>query len=170
MKKFSTLLLLFMLFAGSSTGTYAQDTLPGVTVISMNYKYIKSAYDTNAAQPVRMLQRRAAGYDLRSSDFYEDEYDDFFISFYIPEGKLLANYDKDGKLLRTAERYKNVALPPAVRQSVTTRFPGWAISKDVYLVNFYTEAKSVRKVYKLLLENGNKRMRVRTNDVGEFLD
>ena len=76
---------------------FAQDTLPGVTVISYNYKYLKSINDTNAAQPVKMLQKHSANYDIKSSEFYEEEYYEYIISFNIPKGEIhrLANPTKE---------------------------------------------------------------------------
>lgn len=151
--------------------TFAQVTLPDVTVISYNYKYIRAAGDTHAAQPVKMLQRYAASYDIKNSEFYDEEFDDYTISFFIPEGEILATYDKEGKLIRTAEKFKNIALPESVRKAVNNRFMGWAISKDVYLVNYVADSeKESRKLYKLLLENGTKRIRVKTNEKGEFIE
>ena len=169
MKTFK-LLLLCILLVGFNMQLFAQETLPAVTVSSYNYKYLKSTFDTSAAQPVRLLEHRAAGYDLKNSEFYEDEYDEFFVSFYLPEGRVLATYDKEGKLLRTAEKFKNVSLPPVVRQSLSRQYPGWAVAKDVYLVNYYSESESTNKKYKILLENGNKRLRVKAKPTGEILD
>ena len=166
MKQSKLLLLLCILLAGFNMHALAQDQLPPVTVVSLNYKYIRSINDTNAAQPVRLLQHRAASYDLKNSEFYEDEYDDFFISFYLPEGQILGTYDKDGKLLRTAEKFKNIALPVAVRKSLAERYPGWTTAKDVYLVNYNADAASQYKRYKVVLENGKKRMRVKLDDKG----
>ena len=170
MKPFRVMMLLCILLLGLSVKTFAQE-LPEVTVVSLNYKYIKSVFDTTAAQPVKLLQRRAASYNIKNSDFYEDEYDDFFVSFYIPQGQLLATYDKEGKLLRTAERYKNVALPTEIRRAVANRFPDWRIAKDVYLVNYYGESSDVvsKKMYKLLLENGDERMRTKIDSEGVFI-
>jgi hypothetical protein len=71
-------------------------------------------------------------------------------------------------MVRTAEKFKNVMVPKAVREAVNQRFPGWTISEDVYLVNF-VGAPNDSKVYKMLLQNGNKRIRVKTNEKGEFL-
>jgi hypothetical protein len=168
MKRLKLIFLVAVVLIVWNMQSLAQNVLPDVTVKTVNYKYIKSVNDTNAALPVRMLERRAATFDVKNSDFYEDEYDNYFVSFYLPAGSVLAAYDQEGKLLRTAERFKNIALPPAVRQSVATRFPQWSINKDVYLVNYY-DAPNARKVYKLLLQNGNKRLRVRTTETGEFL-
>ena len=82
----------------------------------------------------------------------------------------MATYDKNGKLLRTAERFKNVALPSAVRNAVFSRYPEWNIYKDIYTVNYYHEKSSnSKKVYKLLLEKGDERMRVKTTENGDFV-
>jgi hypothetical protein len=39
----------------------------------------------------------------------------------------------------------------------------------VYLVNFHDENEVIRKEYKLLLERGNQRRKVRTDENGNFL-
>ena len=146
---------------------FAQEVLPEVTVIATNYKYLKSVGGKDVAQPVQMLQRAAAAYDVKKSEYYEDDYDTYFISFFIPDGQILAAYDKNGKLIRTAEKYKNVKLPESVTKAVMDRFPQWKISNDAYLVTYYNESGSTKR-YKLLLENGNKRIKVKVNEAGEF--
>src|SRR5690349_1510309 len=168
--KNATLVLGFCLaFSGLTIESAAQELLPGVTVVAVNYKYLKAVDQKDAGQPVRMLERKAAAFDVKKAEFYEDDYDTYFVSFYIPEGNILAAYDKDGKLLRTAEKFKNIALPPAIREAVAKRFPNWSISKDVYLVKYYN-TEGAGKTYKLLLENGSKRLRVKANEKGEFID
>ncbi|MDP4261583.1 MAG: nicotinate-nucleotide adenylyltransferase [Bacteroidota bacterium] len=169
MKKLKIILVISACSMVLNIPSFSQEvTLPEVRIVATNYKYIKSISDTNAAQPVNLLQRRAAAFDVKNSEYYEEEYDNYFISFFIPDGEILAVYDQNGKILHTAEKFKNVALPPGVRKSVTTRFPGWAISKDVYVVQ-YSESEGGKKVYKLLLENGDKRIRVKTDEKGGFL-
>lgn len=171
MKNIKMLLLSCIVLIGLNTRLFSQDTtLPGVTVVSLNYKYLKSVNDPNSSQPVRLLEHRAASYDIKNTDYYEDEYDEYIVSFFIPEGEILATYDKNGKLLRTAERFKNVALPSAVRNAVSSRYPEWRIYKDIYKVNYYHDNSSnAKKIYKLLLENGDERMRVKTTEQGDFI-
>jgi hypothetical protein len=170
MKQVKRFLVVAVLSTGYSMQPFAQEikNLPEVIVTAVNYKYLKSIGDKNASQSVNMLQKRAATYDVKSSDYYEDEYDGYFISFFIPDGEILAVYDQNGKIIRTAEKYKDVALPNDVRQAIIKRFPGWGISKDAYLVTYSAEQGGT-KVYKLVLENGDKRLRVKTNEKGEFL-
>ena len=169
MKNFKLLAFLLILFVGFNIDSFAQETLPSVTVASVNYKYLRSVYDNSSAQPVKLLEHRAASYDVKESEYYDDEYEGYSISFYLPNGRVLAAYDKDGKLLRTAERYKNVSIPPAVRSALSNKYPNWALTKDIYLVNYYND-NSPRKLYKLVLENGNRRIRVKSNEMGEFIE
>lgn len=149
-------------------GAQVIQTLPEVTVAARNYKYLKAVNYSEAAQPVKLLERKAAAFDVKNSEYYDDEYDSYSISFYLPSGYLLAVYDQDGKILRTAERYKNSALPYAVRSAVAQKYPGWGITKDVYRVQYEQDGQT-KTDYKLLLEKGDQRMRVKTNDQGTFL-
>ena len=153
----------------ATTLTYAQNVLPEIVIRAANYKYLDAVSAEESSQPINMVEQAAAAYDMKGQEFYEDEYDKYFVSFIIPEGKILAAYDKDGTLLRTAERYSEVALPMKVKQAVATKYPGWYISEDVYLVNYQANEGVTRKLYKLLLETGNKKMRVKITDKGEFL-
>lgn len=145
------------------------EQLSEVTVYATNYKYLNSVKSEEpAAIPVTMLERKVAAFDLMDSEFYNDEYDYYQISFYIPEGKILAAYDADGKIIRTVERFQDVALPSNVREAVAERFPGWIVSKDVYAVTYHQE-KGINKKYKLVLVNGDKKLRVKLDDTGAFL-
>ncbi|QIP13727.1 nicotinate-nucleotide adenylyltransferase [Spirosoma aureum] len=157
-----------VLILGLSIQSFAQVLLPEIKVLAVNYKYLGAVNNKAVAVPVKQLERKAAVFDLKDTDFYEDEYDNYFVTFFIPEGKILAAYDKNGKLLHTAEKFKNIALPLLVSQSVAKKYPNWHIAKDVYLVNYH-ESNGVTKKYKILLENGTKRMRIKTNEKGEFI-
>jgi|SRR5690606_14851455 len=167
-----TLKLMFaavFVFAAATQGL-SQQVLREITVRATNYRYLNALEPEEAAQPVNMLQQYAATYDIKSADFYEEEADNYFVSFYIPEGKILAAYDAEGNIERTAERYKNVGIPKAVRDAITKRFPKWTVSKDVYKVSYYNNSGAeTSRLYKLLLENGDKRMRVKLSERGEFL-
>jgi hypothetical protein len=166
-------LVLGLLCIGLTSPALAQivktEALSEVTVYATNYKYLNSlGSEEPAAIPVEMLERKVAAFDLMNSEYYNDEYELYQISFYIPDGKILAAYDADGKIIRTVERFENVALPPSVRDAVAERFPGWVVSKDVYLVSYHEE-RGVNKKYKLVLTNGDKKMRVKLDETGNFL-
>ncbi|HVS95621.1 MAG TPA: hypothetical protein VHE54_04015 [Puia sp.] len=169
MKAGKFMLLTGLCAIGFASPVLCQQTLPGVTVIAANYKYLKTVGGKQVVVPVTRLQRTAASYDVKNSEYYEEDYDTYFISFILPEGQILAAYDANGKLLRTAEKYKDIRLPAAVTNAVVSRFPNWSIAKDVYIVNYYDQnGGNAQKKYKLLLQNGTKRIRVQVNENGEF--
>ncbi|MCP4884086.1 MAG: nicotinate-nucleotide adenylyltransferase [Flavobacteriales bacterium] len=165
-------LLLVLLALGLTTQFYAQiindGMLPEVEVRATNYKYLNSVDNSEAAVPVQLLEDMVAKFDVSSSEFYEDESDFYRVYFYIPEGKIVAAYDRDGKILYTIEKFTNVAVPNEIASSVAERFPGWKIAKDVYKVN-YDVNQGVRKQYKLVLKNGKKTIRVKVDEDGVFL-
>jgi hypothetical protein len=165
--------LLIGLFAvGLVTQQYAQnlqtEQINEVFIVATNYKYIDKTSAENVAIPVKELQRKAATYNIKNLDIYEDDYDYYEVSFVIPDGWILASYDRDGKILRTAEKYKEVDLPTPVLQSVSMRYPNWNVTKNIYRV-FYHETDGVKKQYKLTLENGDQRMKIKVDDTGVFL-
>jgi hypothetical protein len=168
MKKVKYLIISGMLVTGLNYSSIAQQELPEITIYARNYKYLKSVNSKDAAQPVNLLERKAAAYNVKNSEYYEDDYENYSITFYLPEGYILAVYDKDGKIIRTAERFKDVDLPLAVRKAIADKYPNWIITKDVYMVN-YNEEKDLVKYYKIMLRSGDQNMRIKTNEKGEFL-
>ena len=166
-------LLLSLMCIGLITPALSQviktEELSEVIVYATNYKYLNSlASEEPAAIPVQMLERKVAAFNVEESDYYRDDYDYYQISFYIPDGKILAAYDKDGKIIRTIEKFKDVKLPESVNNAIVDRFPGWVVSEDYYLVRYH-ETKGVSKMYKMTLVNGEKKIRVKLDEKGNFL-
>ena len=165
-------LLLGLLALGLTTQFYAQviddGMLPEVEVIATNYKYLNSVDNSEAAVPVKLLEDKVAKFDIRSSEFYEDGSDFYRVYFYIPEGTIVAAYDRDGKILYTIEKFNNVALPNSVTDAIGDKFPGWKIAKDVYRVS-YTQKEGAVKRYKVVLENGVEKVRVKIDEKGVLL-
>ena len=66
--------------------------------VSVNYKYLDAIDSKEVAVPVKMLEEKVSYYNLKESDLYSDEYDTYQVSFFIPEGRIVAAYDSDGKI------------------------------------------------------------------------
>jgi hypothetical protein len=167
MKHFKRMLVIGVLMGFAIAGS--AQALPDVTVTAVRYKYLSAVNNKELAQPVKTIERRAAQYNIKNSAFYDDDYDIYYVSFFIPSGYILAAYDKDGKLLRTAEKHENTALPPAVSAQMKKSYPGWKIASDVYLVN-YQEESGANKVWKILLEKGDMRFNIKTNEKGVLIE
>ena len=102
-------LILGLLVLGFTTQFYAQVVaLPEIEVRAMNYKYLNSVDNSVAAVDVKMLERKVANFDLKSSDFYEDDFDFYKVFFYIPDGKIVASYDGKGNIVSTIEKFRDV--------------------------------------------------------------
>ncbi|MBT8299062.1 MAG: nicotinate-nucleotide adenylyltransferase [Maribacter sp.] len=169
MKKF----IIGLFVIGLSSPVFAQVTeveqLSEVVVKAVNYKYLNATDSKEVAVPVRMLELKAAAYNVKDKDFYaEDDYQFYTIYFRIPEGTIVAAYNPEGKIIRTFEKFKNTSLPIAVSEAIYKRFPNWTIVSDVYRVT-YNEKKGVSRTYKLKLENGVKTMRIKIDEKGQFL-
>lgn len=147
------------------------EKLSEVVISATNYKYLNSTGLENASVPVALLEQKVASYDIKKAEFYNDEYDSYVVSFYIPEGKILAAYDKDGTILRTVERFKNVKLPKEVYTKVAKQYPNWSFEGDVYRVSYHDSGDSgkITKKYKITLKNGNKKIKVKCDPEGNFL-
>ena len=168
MKKF----IVGLFVIGFTSQVFAQvpkvEELSEVVVTAVNYKYLNAIDSKEVAIPVQMLERKAAAYDVRDADFYQDDYSTYYVSFFIPEGKIVAAYNGEGEIIRTIERFEDVKLPTSVRNAVAERFPKWTIVNDIYRVT-YNQDNGANKSYKLKLKNGDKTMRVKVDDTGEFL-
>jgi len=161
-------LMFFLISMGFVSQFHAQDIkLPEVVISAVNYKYLNAVNSEDSDPSVVRLEQEVAFYNVRESDLYEDEYDSYMIEFYIPDGRIVAAYDKDGNILRTIEKFKSVKLPKDVRDAVFTRFPNWTLDDDVYYVN-YTN-KDAKKVYKIKLRNGKEVLRVKIDAEGHFM-
>ena len=162
-----------MLFLfGIISPTFAQVTEPEelkeVKLVAVNYKYLDAVTKQEVAIPVKKMQQHVANYDIKSSEIYHDDYDTYEVSFFIPEGSVLAAYDRDGNLVRTIERYKGAGVPDVIRKSVMEKYPDWSISKDVYLVNYH-DKHGAEKKYKIKLEKGKDVVRIKTDENGNIL-
>ena len=161
-------LMFFLISMGFVSQLYAQEIkLPEVVISAVNYKYLNAVNSEDSDPSVVRLQQEVAFYNVRESDLYEDEYDSYMIEFYIPDGRIVAAYDKDGNILRTIEKFKSVKLPKDVRDAVFTRFPNWTLDDDVYYVNYNN--KDAKKVYKIKLRNGKEVLRVKIDAEGHFM-
>lgn len=168
MKK-SLLILFFFGFMGLLQAQITEpEELKEVKLVAVNYKYLDAVTNDQVAVPVKTLQEKVAKFDITQEDFYQDEYGMYEVSFYIPLGTILAAYDRDGNLVRTIERFKNISVPDAVRETVMAKYPKWEIAKDVYLVNYHKD-KGAEKRYKLKLRHGDEVIRVKTDEKGNIL-
>lgn len=162
-------IIFFLISIGFLSQMNAQEIkLPEVVISAVNYKYLNAVNTDDSDMSVKLLQQKVALYNVKESDLYEDDFDTYMIAFYIPEGRIVAAYDKDGKIIRTIEKYESIRLPKDIRDAVFERFPNWTLDKDIYYVNYNTNMDP-KKVYKMKLRNGKEVLRVKIDAEGNFM-
>ncbi|NNK83793.1 MAG: nicotinate-nucleotide adenylyltransferase [Flavobacteriaceae bacterium] len=166
-------ILLGLFIFGLTTQINAQTIELPETIISVNYKYLDAVEEVDADNTparVKKLEQEVLKFDNKDmTSLYDDEYETYTVSFFVPEGRIIAAYNKDGKIIRTIEKYNNVRLPLEVMQSVSKRFPNWGIVEDVYFINYHCERDSIKQVYKIKLKNDDKFLTIKTDENGTFL-
>ena len=163
-------LFLVLMLLGLTTPLMAQNPieLSEVLIGGTNYKYLNEVNYIEAPMPVRFLEQQAAEFKAEGRDLYTDEFGSYSVSFYIPDGRIVALYNKDNEIEKTIERYKNVQIPEEVQYALMTRFPTWEVVKDVYHVTYHSK-KGTNKYFVIKLVNGDKSMRVKIDDNGTYL-
>ena len=141
------------------------------TLISLNYKYLETQKSQSVTQHVKALESEVLNFNHKEelSELYDDEYDTYSVSFHVPKGKIVAAYDRNGKIIRTIEKYNNVRLPSVVMQAVSARFPNWQIVEDVYFIKYHNEKDSLLKQYKIKIKNEDEIITIKTNEKGAFM-
>ena len=142
--------------------------LPDV-YLNVNYKYLNAIDSEDVPIVVKKLEEEVAFYDVKESPFYDEDYESYRVSFFIPEGKIVAAYNENGEILRTIERFKNVTLPRDIVNKIGKLYPDWTIVEDAYKVNYFGRSGNAKKQYKVKLKNGNEKMNVKLDEEGAFL-
>ena len=164
-------LIITLIITGLTAVGFAQEktiALDEVEITGVNYKYLDALGDGFVAKPVKVLEQKVATFNVKSLVGYEDEENDYYVYFKIPQGKILAVYDTDGEIMRTSEKFKDIRLPLGVSNAIVEKYPGWTIEGDIYLVS-YMKDKKIGKTYKLFIQKDGKHKRVKTDDNGNFL-
>ena len=171
-------LIIGLVILGLTTIGFAQDrsnefevALEEVEVLGVNNNYLNAIGYKYAAVPVKLLAQKAASFDLEYSNCLKADYEkqEYYVQFKIPQGEILAVYDKDGEIIRTSEKFKDISLPLAVTNAIVNKYPGWKISNDIYSVTYIKDAE-LNKIYKLFIEKSNIGKRViMIDENGKFI-
>ncbi|WP_111710031.1 nicotinate-nucleotide adenylyltransferase [Lutibacter citreus] len=166
-------LIIGLIIFGFAIQTQAQvitrdEELSEVVITALNYKYLSELGVEKTSFPVSVLEQKAASFDLINSKYYNEEYDTFAISFFIPQGKILAVYNKNGDILKTTEKYRGVKIPRETLNLIGETYPNWSITNNVYLAN-YDDSGKITKTFKIILENNGKRIKVFTDNEGNII-
>ena len=87
-------------------------------------------------------------------------YDSFLVEFRNRKGYLEASFDGEGNLLRTSQKFKNIALPIAIARELVTKHNGWTMKKNLYLASGKGDALD-NELYRITMKNGKRTQNVK---------
>ncbi len=155
-------------FSQSSDANFKQVKLSDVTVSPINLDYIDKVREGAISEKVFTMEKKASRYNIKESPFFNNHEETFEIRFSKKNGRITAIYDRNGKIQSTIERYKDLKLPPAVRNSVYKAYTGWTMVGNAYLVSYHSKL-GVKKVYKVRMAKGDLQTNVKIDTEGNLL-
>ncbi|WP_051254111.1 hypothetical protein [Arenibacter latericius] len=142
--------------------------LEGVTIRPMtNLVYHNMVNNESTPEFVQNLQNEVANYNVTEDPDFDGDYDNFKVIFSQTNGRIIATYDANGKVISTIEKFKNVTPPNSVRNEIFKQYPDWIIQKDIYRVTYFKD-KGVKKTYQVQVHNGNNKKNLRIAYAGEI--
>ncbi|TBW29141.1 hypothetical protein [Gramella sp. KN1008] len=169
MKKFITLLLLVAGFVYTSNAQIIQleeaelTFEPTAQIVFEDYANgivkVKEVYAKQfQSNAVKFLQEN---FDIhRFMRAVGEDNDQVRITVKSSNGILLASYDNDGNLEKTYQRFKNVPLPPAIRNQVYAQYEGWTMTKNKYVASGMADNLD-REKYLIDLQRGKDKERLK---------
>ncbi|QYA27059.1 hypothetical protein G3I01_16675 [Gramella sp. MT6] len=99
-----------------------------------------------------------ANFDIQNfiAEFNGQDYDSYVVTFTSPKGFLTADYDEVGNLVKTYQKFNDIALPLDVRREVYMANKGWTMTKNKYVASGRGDLIE-KEMYKIKLENGNQK-------------
>lgn len=171
--------IVMVLFVLSIVGqNYAQETVLFTAKLKKNEvpKVILNAVDRDFANltAVEFLSVPESFVVPSSIDIhkYKDSgYDSYIVTFAGKTEKIMATYNKDGKLMSTVDRYETRNAPNEIYYAIDKLFPEWVV-RDGYkkMSIFDINGKEKNQYYKLTLENDKKIRKVYLNKHGQLVN
>ncbi|TBN04270.1 nicotinate-nucleotide adenylyltransferase [Hyunsoonleella flava] len=163
-------LLSFLIALCFTVFGYTQTVELPETIISINSDYLNSVEPENSCNYVKKLEDALVSYDHSElSELYDSKDDIYKVTFKLPEGQIIASFNKDGKIIKTYEKYDNIRLPQAVMQAIAEKYPKYSIIEDVYVVKFHCDADALKQEYRVKIKNDDTVLTVKTNKEGVFI-
>lgn len=130
--------------------------------LELNSDYVAVVHENSSRDEVRYFSTIISEYDVRQSEDYNAQKNDYTVDFKSKEGFARAAYDDNGRVVSVRKTFKNVMLPADIQQHVSQEYEGYEIVKNKYLVS-YNLGEDVEKTYVLNLKNGKEKKKIRVN-------
>lgn len=153
-------------FAQNINNEVEEVQLEGVVVSNVNINYLEKVQDQTLADHVIFLEKEASVFDVKGLVEFDGRKESFEVLFKGSNGYIIANYDSNGRILKTTERYKDIPLPKHMIKSVLSQYPNSNFLKVAYTVDY--DQKNVKKTYKIQIMNDGRKKNLKINPGDNF--
>ena len=121
---------------------------------------VKEDYAGQFSQnPIKFMEDNFNIHDLIGS-LDAKSYDQFDVKFKSNKGYLMASFDKNGELIRTSQKFRDIALPNELSQQLVRDFKGYSMVKNKYVAS--GKGNTITKQHYLItLKNGKDKQNVK---------
>jgi hypothetical protein len=113
-----------------------------------------------SSNPIKFMNEKFDFKDFLSAVVNKDEIDEYRVTFNSSKGYLEALFTNEAELVQTQQSFKDILLPSAVRNQLHLENKGWTMVSNKYKASGKSD-RIDKEVYKIRLENGNKRKTVK---------
>lgn len=85
-----------------------------------------------------------------------EEFYAFQVTFKTRKGHLIADFNGDGKLVKTSQKFENILLPYELQKQLYRDHKGWSMVKNKVVARG-NEDKIDKAVYKITMQNGRQK-------------
>ena len=108
---------------------------------------------------------------LDVSKYENSGYDSYMVTFAGKTSKIMATYNRNGKLMSTVDRYLTRNAPTEIYSTIDRLFPEWGVKDGYKKMTIYdVNGKEKKNFYKLTLINGEKMRKVYLNNEGRLVN
>lgn len=93
-----------------------------------------------------------------------EEYEGFQVTFKNKKGQFQAEFDKNGNLGSTSERFKNITLPANLREQLYRDHKGWVMLKNVRIARGQNGLVD-KQLYRIKLKKGDQRKTLKIDGI-----
>ena len=88
-------------------------------------------------------------------DNKKEKYDSYSVNFKSTHGNLLANFDDQGELISSFQKFKNIRLPEDARLKILQQYRDAIVVKNIYIAS--TKGWDIKKeFYRVKIKDGDK--------------
>ena len=177
MKRILTLILI----AGWALTTYSQKVIQ-LEETKLNFdptsEIVFEDYENGI---VKVKEKFATQFQANAIGFLKENFDvlrflesqdgisgDVTVTATSAKGFITATFNEDGDIVKNYQRFKDVALPYAIRNEVYASYQGWSITKNKYVASGLRNQIDKQK-YLIKLERGKEKARMKISPSSSIL-